>query len=945
MSLFPTRSSFSFQPIAMDLSVLASRTAATADAALTAKLVRASKNFTTPSVEAPWQDGTTPGSLNSRVALARGQTSFINPRAPEVVRAGSDDDLRTTFTLYRALDRLRTLAEYAADSKTAGSARAEANAAFRRGLAEVEAFVASSPGEKTTFQFGDKTSRLKPPVTIGKANTTYTGRPVQTGERADALAGVTGTESFALTLSKTGSTDTFTIDLATISGPITLDAVAEAINTQIKAMVLTDGNGNPLLDSNGDPLTRYQTRAAVVRDEKTGDWGLSIRATLLEKASLAEIAPAPAVYVAASRTNALKAAPVTAELMRFDVAAEPSLDLRQSVAGFDANATSLAARVYAANKPKATDPLAFTPPPPGDIAAPTTINALAVDSQGNVYSVGTTSGDLDGQQGSGRADLFLTKRDSQGQVIFSRLLGAAGTASGMAIAIDASDNVIVAGQTDGKVSATDTFTGADTLVMKFDPEGRELFAVQLDSFGADGAQAVAVNSDGDIFVAGKASGAVRNGLTALGGSDAYIMKLSGASGSVLSARQYGSASSDEATGIAVDSNNTIIVTSMENGSGFVRRFDADDLSVQLGARNIGDLAGGRLNGVAIDPANRAVIAVGATRSGSLAAAQVNGSYSGETDGFMMRLGTGLGVQRLTYVGTGAADGLTSVAAVNGTVYAVGSTGGDLARPRSGPTDSILVTMNRQSGLVLSTTQLGTPGQKSAATAVAFASKGSGVLASLGLRTGNLNPDPPQTLVDATALRPGDHFFVAIDGGRARKITIEARDTFQTLATKMKAGAAGAFDIQVSSTSTGTSFEIKPKGERVIDLTPGKTGQDALAKLGVGPTRVVDAARLFGIEQDEEEEGVSKPGGYFGLSLNADLAIGDATSAAYTKKILDNAVGTTQRAYRSLYFDPIKAQLLSQKSYGPAPAYLTKQLAGYQDALARLQGGSGGGFTL
>jgi hypothetical protein len=54
---------------------------------------------------------------------------------------------------------------------------------------------------------------------------------------------------------------------------------------------------------------------------------------------------------------------------------------------------------------------------------------------------------------------------------------------------------------------------------------------------------------------------------------------------------------------------------------------------------------------------------------------------------------------------------------------------------------------------------------------------------------------------------------------------------------------------------------------------------------------------------------------------------------------------TQSAYRSLYWDQTKANLVngSNRGTGTVSAYQKKQLAGYQDALSRLQNNTYTGF--
>ena len=83
---------------------------------------------------------------------------------------------------------------------------------------------------------------------------------------------------------------------------------------------------------------------------------------------------------------------------------------------------------------------------------------VATDSSGNIYVTGYTNGGLDGvlnadntPTGGTTADVFLTKYNAAGVKQWTRLLGAPGSFQDVAngIAIDASNNIYIAGFTNG----------------------------------------------------------------------------------------------------------------------------------------------------------------------------------------------------------------------------------------------------------------------------------------------------------------------------------------------------------------------------------------------------------------------------------------------------------------------------------------------------------------
>ena len=66
---------------------------------------------------------------------------------------------------------------------------------------------------------------------------------------------------------------------------------------------------------------------------------------------------------------------------------------------------------------------------------------------GNVYVVGNATGNFGNQLNQGTQDVSLTKYDSAGNLLWTKLLGSAGSASGYALAINPKGGVVVAGST------------------------------------------------------------------------------------------------------------------------------------------------------------------------------------------------------------------------------------------------------------------------------------------------------------------------------------------------------------------------------------------------------------------------------------------------------------------------------------------------------------------
>ncbi|MCX5847326.1 MAG: SBBP repeat-containing protein [Deltaproteobacteria bacterium] len=158
--------------------------------------------------------------------------------------------------------------------------------------------------------------------------------------------------------------------------------------------------------------------------------------------------------------------------------------------------------------------------------------SIATDSSGNVYVTGESfsidfPNAINGYQSShggdgGKRDAFVTKLNSGlTSIIQSTYLGGNGDDRAYAIAVDNNGNVYVAGQT----SSTD-FPGtaggyggnSDAFVAKLNSELTTIQSMYLGGTGSDWANSIAIEAGGNIYVAGTTDSAVFPGTT--GGAQA-----------------------------------------------------------------------------------------------------------------------------------------------------------------------------------------------------------------------------------------------------------------------------------------------------------------------------------------------------------------------------------------------------------------------------------------
>ena len=164
-------------------------------------------------------------------------------------------------------------------------------------------------------------------------------------------------------------------------------------------------------------------------------------------------------------------------------------------------------------------------------------------------------------------------------LIFCTYIGGAGDDRAYGVAIDASDNIVVAGATTSRnfplTAAWQTLPGGgrDAFVIKLDTKGKTVaYSSYLGGNDADSAFSVAIDASGNAYVAGDSRSynfPVRNALRAqnAGGQDGFLTKISPA-GQIVFSTYLGGSADDHAGSVAVDSSGQAHVT----GSTYSRDF-------------------------------------------------------------------------------------------------------------------------------------------------------------------------------------------------------------------------------------------------------------------------------------------------------------------------------------------------------------------------------------
>lgn len=148
---------------------------------------------------------------------------------------------------------------------------------------------------------------------------------------------------------------------------------------------------------------------------------------------------------------------------------------------------------------------------------------VKADSQGNLYSIGWTKGNLGGTN-AGEDDIWLAKFDPNGTQQWIQQFGTSG-ADGFylgGIDIDANDNIFLTGYTNGSLEGTNAGS-FDTWVARYDTMGNQIWLQQFGTSGTDYSTDLTVDDSGNLYVTGFTEGSL--GGVNSGAIDAWVAKL------------------------------------------------------------------------------------------------------------------------------------------------------------------------------------------------------------------------------------------------------------------------------------------------------------------------------------------------------------------------------------------------------------------------------------
>jgi len=841
-------------------------------AALLPKITQSNQNRFGPDVLPPWEKPLSELDLPEELGQHLSQTNLF---------AGTDDGLRSDLTktqeglfrMWKGLKKMEALATFAATDKRADLVRGQLQSQFERYESELFAFAAQQQLTGVTVIAGPVEDEVETESRVPRSSSEYEGKQLF-DNISDEVPGLDTNTRFNINVVKNdGTLIDLNIDLADMGATTkSLANISEHLNTELEAAGVT---------------TRFFTYG-----NSDGKFGLKVTRSILETVTLTPIDAEPVAYVAGTSGDGDFA---KGSLRKFtDLSGTPTQEFDVKTEVEDGNSELL---------------------------------AVAKGSNGEVFTLGTATGDIDGLLVGGEQDVFLTKYDASGKQIWRRMVGATDTAEGYGLAIADDGSIAISGRANKPLTSGSPDNGINSFVTLYDSSGESQWTRNTGPTAVDAAFAVDFDASGNVIVVGATAGPL-SGQTHQGGQDGYVQKLSASSGTVLDQIQYGSTTDETATAVTVD-NGIIYVASNEDGQGVVRTFDVNDIAAGTQQTvTIGGVAETtRLSAITVDGAGKIFVG-GDTTDTSFTGAGADGrlTHAGGADGFVVRIDEATAsIDFGAYIGSSETDRVRAIAlSGSGEIFVTGETGGDLdGNSLVGTRDGFLTRMDANGAPLSTKTYSGINGRVDS-NGIIIDEAGDSPLTRLGIGHGDIGDTGSLTVAAATAVRPGMTFSVQVDEGAQRRIEIEADDSIRWVAFELNRVIGSAGLAEVKKDGDFEFLKITAKGDSRISIRNGIEGFDALPGLGLR------AGDVYGEEVNDDES-------VFALGFGGFVDLTDFEKADKAREHMGFALSQIEKAFEFLTEgakDPL-AKRRQEALLQQPPQFLQNQIANFQAALQRL----------
>ncbi len=869
------------------------------------------KNTATSNDKTPWS---TPNknqtALDTSVLLLKNfvDTSKI-PLHASTADTKAEQDNQKLFALYVGFYNLDHLAVMANRQGVTSGTLAGLNARFQTGLSQVESYLSSTSFNNLTLQAQKISDQTTSTVLQPLALFAYTGKTVVSNANVNSpLASVSSTQNFSIALKKAGVTTNVLIDLSKVQGGLTLGNIVSYINQQLVA---------------GGFSTRFQksiTQGSIT-DLKTAAYGVTINAGAGEAVSLSSAAAVPSIYLAGSTGTA-------------SATSTQSVDVQGRLVKLSGLSSSSPSPVYNST----------TKPDSGTSTATSTV----VDANGNVYMLGQSTGSFGSQIDQAKQDVYLSKYDSAGKLLWTKLVGLTGTASAASLALNPKGGVVVAGTSNRPLTAGSVINGNNSsFVASYDGLGNIQWTKQIQTLSANQAHAVSVDASGNIYLGGSVKGVIGTGQTYSSAGAGYVVKLD-KTGKIVSEKQFNAAGSSSVAATALTSNGSLITARVENGHAIISKYaNGDANSTPLWTQDLGALQSGTISGLNVSGSN--VYISGTTANTNLTAgglATIAAASKGSTSAFVFAMtdnGNTVTPNHISYVGTGSGDkGAGLAVASDGTIYLTGTTNGTFQGQTRmvASVPNMLVSAVAANGNVLWSRQYGGTDGKSTGSSVAVDNQGASVLDALGLPRGPVGTDTSATLSTNSTLRSGDSFRIKFYDAANTTITISiaAGETLQSLVTKINGRTVGKLTASIAYGANGEELKLTAGKGVKAELLSGPADFDALGRLEIRPGALVSSTWQTTSKVASTTKSSPSAAQTFSLNLpSAKMDISTKAGATLTHSQLLQVLSALQSAYQKTNTPPGSTTGTNVSSPGNASPTLRAKIAGYNTALSLLGG--------
>jgi hypothetical protein len=180
-------------------------------------------------------------------------------------------------------------------------------------------------------------------------------------------------------------------------------------------------------------------------------------------------------------------------------------------------------------------------------------NAVSADGLGNIYVTGVTSSTL---------DAFLCKLDAAGTILWSRQIGTSETDRSLGVSADGLGSVYISGGTSGNLGGVNAGS-SDVFVSRFDDMGNVIWNRQFGQSSGEAGSDVSADKFGNVFVTGSTAGNLfgSNPDGNSGLDDVILLNVSSA-GDLRWGYQFGQIDDDFGLGVSADGLGSVFVSGL-----------------------------------------------------------------------------------------------------------------------------------------------------------------------------------------------------------------------------------------------------------------------------------------------------------------------------------------------------------------------------------------------